>query len=46
VATFLSDRLRNATDPNFDGELDDTVLDNVDRAGARFEALTRQLLDG
>jgi CRP-like cAMP-binding protein len=46
VATFLSDRLRNATDPNFDGELDDAVLDNVDRAGARFEALTRQLLDG
>ncbi len=45
VATFLSDRIRKATDPGFDGELDDSVLDNVDRAGARFEALSRQLLD-
>ena len=27
-------------------ELDDNVLDNVDRAGARFDALGRQLLDG
>ncbi len=45
VATFLSDRLRKATDPDYDDELDDSVLDNVDRAGARFNALTRTLLD-
>ncbi|MBI2893079.1 MAG: cyclic nucleotide-binding domain-containing protein [Deltaproteobacteria bacterium] len=45
VATFLSDRVRKATDPDYDDELDDAVLDNVDRAGARFTALSRQLLD-
>ena len=45
VATFLSDRVRKATDPDYDDELDDAVLDNVDRAGARFAALSRQLLD-
>lgn len=51
VATFLSDRVRRATmgqnstqDSSID-ELDDSVLDNVDRAGARFDALSRQLLD-
>ena len=42
VATFLSDRLRKATDPSHDDELDDSVLDNVDRAGARFTMLARQ----
>jgi len=46
VATFLSDRVRKATDPDYDDELDDSVLDNVDRAGARFNTLSRQLLDG
>ncbi|MND06060.1 hypothetical protein D3C83_272110 [compost metagenome] len=46
VATFLSDRLRKATDPDDDDELDDSVLDNVDRAGARFSLLSRSLLDG
>jgi len=45
VATFLSDRVRMATDPDYDAELDDAVLDNLDRAGARFAALSRQLLD-
>ncbi|MBK9001142.1 MAG: cyclic nucleotide-binding domain-containing protein [Myxococcales bacterium] len=45
VATFLSDRLRKATDTDYDDELDDSVLDNVDRAGARFNALSRSLLD-
>jgi len=46
VATFLSDRLRNATDPSHDDELDDNVLDTVDRAGARFKLLSRLLIDG
>ncbi|HSO34999.1 MAG TPA: cyclic nucleotide-binding domain-containing protein [Labilithrix sp.] len=46
VATFLSDRLRNATDADYDDELDDSVLDNVDRAGARFNMLSRQVQDG
>lgn len=46
VATFLSDRMRKVTDPDHDDELDDSVLDNVDRAGARFSAFSRQLLDG
>ena len=52
IATFLSDRVRTATasdEDRSDGtadELDDNVLDNVDRAGARFDALGRQLLDG
>lgn len=46
VATFLSDRLRKATDPDDDDELDDSVLDHVDRAGARFNSLSRSLLDG
>lgn len=46
VATFLSDRLRKATDPDDDDELDDSVLDNVDRAGARFASLSKQLIDG
>jgi CRP-like cAMP-binding protein len=52
IATFLSDRIRRATasaqelsDGSAD-ELDDNVLDNLDRAGARFDALGRQLLDG
>jgi len=48
VATFLSDRVRKATgDPGSAeaDELDDAVLDNVDRAGARFDAFGRQLLD-
>jgi CRP-like cAMP-binding protein len=45
VATFLSDRLRMATDPEYDDELDDAVLDNVDRAGARFLEFSRQVLD-
>jgi CRP-like cAMP-binding protein len=50
VATFLSDRVRKAT-ASVDGssdadELDDAVLDNIDRAGARFNDLSRQLLDG
>jgi CRP-like cAMP-binding protein len=51
LATFLSDRVRQAT-AGADGtsakekdELDDNVLDNVDRAGARFDELGRQLLD-
>jgi CRP/FNR family cyclic AMP-dependent transcriptional regulator len=51
VATFLSDRVRKATeaddpDPKSVGQLDDSVLDNLDRAGARFDALGRRLLDG
>jgi CRP-like cAMP-binding protein len=49
VATFLSDRVRKATqtaDKDAADELDDTVLDNLDRAGARFDELSRQLLDG
>jgi CRP-like cAMP-binding protein len=51
VATFLSDRVRKATaleqgmDPDAADELDDSVLDNVDRAGARFHDLSRRLLD-
>jgi len=52
VATFLSDRVRMATaaqegiDADDADELDDSVLDNVDRAGARFDDLSRRLLDG
>jgi CRP/FNR family transcriptional regulator, cyclic AMP receptor protein len=52
VATFLSDRVRKATQAEQPGdaqsadELDDAVLDNLDRAGARFEDLSRRLLDG
>ncbi len=52
VATLLSDRVRRATaaelgiEPDEVDELDDTVLDNVDRAGVRFEMLGRTLLDG
>ncbi len=49
IATFLSDRVREATgsgdDPKAKDEVDDNVLDNVDRAGARFGELGRQLLD-
>jgi CRP-like cAMP-binding protein len=49
VATFLSDRVRKAT-ASATGEdadeLDDSVLDNIDRAGSRFSDLSRQLLDG
>jgi len=49
VATLLSDRLRQAThaqtDPRAADELDEWVLDNVDRAGARFDELGRRLLD-
>jgi len=46
VATFLSDRVRQTlgSEPNPD-ELDANVLDNLDRAGARFDSLGRQLLD-
>ena len=32
--------------PSVVAHLDDNVLDNLDRAGARFDALGRQLLDG
>jgi CRP/FNR family transcriptional regulator, cyclic AMP receptor protein len=49
VATFLSDRIRNATQAADDkeaDELDDSVLDNLERAGSRFDDLSRQLLDG
>jgi CRP/FNR family transcriptional regulator, cyclic AMP receptor protein len=51
VATFLSDRVRKASeadepDQRLVGELDDHVLDNLDRAGARFDDLSRRLLDG
>lgn len=51
IATFLSDRLRQATavgaraQSDAADELDDGVLDTVDRAGARFEELGRRLLD-
>jgi len=51
IATFLSDRVRKATsvstglDADSVDELDDSVLDNVDRAGVRFDDLSRQLLD-
>jgi CRP/FNR family cyclic AMP-dependent transcriptional regulator len=49
IATFLSDRVRQATagtEPGKDhDELDDNVLDNVDRAGARFDSLGKHLLD-
>src|SRR5262245_16593868 len=49
IATFLSDRVREATtgsdDPAGKDEVDDNVLDNLDRAGARFGELGRQLLD-
>lgn len=50
VAVFLSDRLRKAsagqgeTDDDAD-ELDELVLDNVDRAGACFALFSRQLFD-
>jgi CRP-like cAMP-binding protein len=46
LATFISDRLRSWTDPESKDELDDSVLDNVDRAGARFKQLSRTLIDG
>lgn len=50
VAIFLSDRVRKMTgdegDAGSEDELDDSVLDNVDRAGARFDGFGRQLLDG
>jgi hypothetical protein len=51
IATFLSDRVRKVTAPSSGpeadsaDELDDSVLDNVDRAGARFDDLSRQLLE-
>ena len=50
IATFLSDRVREATagaDISIadKDEVDDNVLDNLDRAGARFGELGRQLLD-
>lgn len=41
VAMFLSDRVRHATDPSYDDELDENVLDNIDRAGARFNMLSK-----
>jgi hypothetical protein len=40
--------VRKATAQQEDGdadELDDSVLDNLDRAGARFNDLSRRLLD-
>lgn len=50
VAMFLSDRVRKATgDGAATGhadELDEAVLDTIDRAGARFDSFGRQLLDG
>jgi CRP-like cAMP-binding protein len=49
VATFLSDRVRKATaadEGESADELDDSVLDNLDRAGARFDGFGRKLLDG
>jgi len=50
VAVFLSDRVRKMTGDEGDAgsadELDDSVLDTVDRAGARFDSFGRQLLDG
>jgi len=51
IATFLSDRIREATaskEDKIDGrasELDGNVLDNLDRAGSRFDDLGRRLLD-
>jgi CRP-like cAMP-binding protein len=50
IATFLSDRVREAsvgTDlpAALKNEVDDNVLDNLDRAGARFDDLGRRLLD-
>jgi CRP/FNR family cyclic AMP-dependent transcriptional regulator len=49
IATFLSDRVRQATRSGDDlaarDEVDDNVLDNLDRAGARFGELGRALLD-
>ena len=48
LATFLSDRVRLATtgtSAKDKDELDDNVLDNVDRAGARFDSLGKHLLD-
>jgi CRP/FNR family cyclic AMP-dependent transcriptional regulator len=48
LAIFLSDRLRSALGAHDgdSGELDANVLDNVDRAGARFDSLGKQLLEG
>lgn len=52
VATLLSDRVRKATgaaqgeSADAADELDDSVLDNLDRAGARFDGFGRKLLDG
>lgn len=52
LATFLSDRVRQATarelglSADSADELDDAVLDTVDRAGARFDGFARRLLDG
>jgi CRP/FNR family transcriptional regulator, cyclic AMP receptor protein len=49
IATFLSDRVRAAGGGGDDAagkdEVDDNVLDNLDRAGARFGELGRELLD-
>jgi CRP/FNR family cyclic AMP-dependent transcriptional regulator len=50
VATLLSDRVRRAaaaelgTPADEADELDDSVLDNLDRAGMRFDMLSRTLL--
>ena len=46
VATFLSDRLRKATEPDYGDELDESVLDNIERAGARFGSLSREAQEG
>jgi CRP-like cAMP-binding protein len=50
VALFLSDRVRKMSGDEGEvgsaDELDDSVLDTVDRAGARFDSFGRQLLDG
>jgi CRP-like cAMP-binding protein len=51
VATFLSDRVRRMSAEQYDlsaediDELDDVVIENVDRAGARFDLLSKLLLD-
>lgn len=45
LAVFLSDRLRSATTPGGDNELDDLVLDNLQQAGDRFVRLVA-LLEG
>lgn len=45
LAIFLSDRLRSATTPYHDGELDEGILDSIHQAGDRFIRLVG-LLEG